>query len=58
MFRVGIGYDVHRLEEGYSLIIGGVRIPFEKGLKGHSDADVLVHAICDAILGALALGDI
>ncbi len=58
MFRVGIGYDVHRLEKGYSLIIGGVRIPFEKGLKGHSDADVLVHAICDAILGALALGDI
>ena len=58
MFRVGIGYDVHRLEEGYSLIIGGVKIPFEKGLKGHSDADVLVHAICDAILGALALGDI
>ena len=58
MFRVGIGYDVHRLEKGYSLIIGGVRIPFERGLKGHSDADVLVHAICDAILGALALGDI
>ena len=58
MFRVGIGYDVHRLEKGYSLIIGGVEIPFEKGLKGHSDADVLVHAICDAILGALALGDI
>ncbi|GAB6076528.1 2-C-methyl-D-erythritol 2,4-cyclodiphosphate synthase [Desulfurobacterium crinifex] len=58
MFRIGIGYDVHRLEEGYSLIIGGVKIPFEKGLKGHSDADVLVHAICDAILGALAFGDI
>jgi len=58
MFRVGIGYDVHRLEEGYKLIIGGVEIPFERGLKGHSDADVLVHAICDAILGALALGDI
>ncbi|MEO2069506.1 MAG: 2-C-methyl-D-erythritol 2,4-cyclodiphosphate synthase [Desulfurobacteriaceae bacterium] len=58
MFRVGIGYDVHRLEEGCKLIIGGVEIPFEKGLKGHSDADVLVHAICDAILGALALGDI
>ena len=58
MFRVGIGYDVHRLEKGYPLIIGGVEIPFEKGLKGHSDADVLVHAICDAILGALALGDI
>ncbi|ADY73216.1 2-C-methyl-D-erythritol 2,4-cyclodiphosphate synthase [Desulfurobacterium thermolithotrophum DSM 11699] len=58
MFRIGIGYDVHRLEEGYPLIIGGVKIPFEKGLKGHSDADVLVHAICDAILGAVALGDI
>jgi 2-C-methyl-D-erythritol 2,4-cyclodiphosphate synthase len=58
MFRVGIGYDVHRLEEGYKLIVGGVEIPFERGLKGHSDADVLVHAICDAILGALALGDI
>jgi len=58
MFRIGIGYDVHRLEEGYKLIIGGEKIPFEKGLKGHSDADVLVHAICDAILGALALGDI
>jgi len=58
MFRVGIGYDVHRLEEGCSLIIGGVEIPSEKGLKGHSDADVLVPAICDAILGALALGDI
>ena len=58
MLRVGIGYDVHRLEEGYKLILGGVEIPHEKGLKGHSDADVLVHAICDAILGALALGDI
>ena len=49
MLRVGIGYDVHRLEEGYKLILGGVEIPHEKGLKGHSDADVLVHAICDAI---------
>ena len=58
MFRVGIGYDVHALESGYNLIIGGVKIPHEKGLKGHSDADVLVHAICDALLGALSLGDI
>lgn len=58
MFRVGIGYDVHKLEEGRELIIGGVKIPFPKGLKGHSDADVLVHAVCDAILGALSLGDI
>ncbi len=58
MFRVGIGYDVHALEPGYDLVIGGVKIPHEKGLKGHSDADVLVHAICDALLGALSLGDI
>ncbi len=58
MFRVGIGYDVHALEPGYDLIIGGVKIPHEMGLKGHSDADVLVHAICDALLGALSLGDI
>lgn len=58
MFRVGIGYDVHALEPGYELTIGGVKIPHDKGLKGHSDADVLVHAICDAILGALSLGDI
>ena len=56
--RVGIGYDVHRLEEGRELILGGVRVPFELGLAGHSDADVLVHSICDALLGALALGDI
>lgn len=56
--RVGIGYDIHRLEEGRELILGGVRIPFELGLAGHSDADVLVHSICDALLGALALGDI
>lgn len=56
--RVGIGYDIHRLEEGRELIIGGVRIPFELGLDGHSDADVLIHSICDALLGALALGDI
>ena len=56
--RVGIGYDIHRLEEGRELILGGVRIPFELGLAGHSDADVLIHSICDALLGALALGDI
>lgn len=56
--RVGIGYDIHRLEEGRKLIIGGVHIPFELGLDGHSDADVLIHSICDALLGALALGDI
>ena len=56
--RVGQGYDVHRLVEGRKLILGGVRVPFEKGLLGHSDADVLCHAIADAILGALALGDI
>ena len=58
MFRVGIRYDVHRLVEHRKLILGGVEIPFEKGLLGHSDADVLTHAICDAILGALGLGDI
>lgn len=58
MIRVGVGFDVHRLEEGRRLVIGGVDIPFEKGLAGHSDADVLTHAICDAILGAAALGDI
>ena len=57
-FRIGHGYDVHRLCEGRDLIIGGVRIPYEKGLLGHSDADVLLHAIMDAVLGALALGDI
>ncbi|WP_213997215.1 MULTISPECIES: 2-C-methyl-D-erythritol 2,4-cyclodiphosphate synthase [Tepidanaerobacter] len=56
--RIGIGYDVHRLIEGRKLILGGVAIPFEKGLLGHSDADVLVHAINDALLGAAALGDI
>ncbi len=56
--RIGQGYDVHRLEEGRKLIIGGVDIPYEKGLLGHSDADVLVHAIMDALLGAAALGDI
>lgn len=56
--RIGIGYDVHKLTEGRKLIIGGTEIPYEKGLLGHSDADVLVHAIMDAILGAAALGDI
>ena len=56
--RIGQGYDVHRLAEGRDLILGGVRIPYEKGLDGHSDADVLVHAIMDAMLGAAALGDI
>lgn len=57
-FRIGHGYDVHRLVLGRSLTLGGVTIPYEKGLLGHSDADVLLHAICDALLGALALGDI
>ncbi len=56
--RVGTGYDVHRLQEGRKLILGGVEIPYEKGLLGHSDADVLLHAIMDALLGAAALGDI
>ena len=56
--RIGQGYDVHKLEEGRDLILGGVTIPYEKGLLGHSDADVLVHAIMDALLGAAALGDI
>lgn len=56
--RIGHGYDVHRLTEGRALILGGVRIPFEKGLLGHSDADVLAHAVADALLGAAALGDI
>lgn len=56
--RIGMGYDVHRLAEGRELILGGVRIPYEKGLLGHSDADVLLHAIMDALLGAAALGDI
>ena len=56
--RVGLGYDVHKLVEGRKLIIGGVNVPHEKGLLGHSDADVLIHAVMDSILGALALGDI
>ncbi len=58
MFRIGHGYDVHRLVEGRDLILGGVNIPFELGLDGHSDADVLVHAVMDSLLGAAALGDI
>lgn len=57
-FRIGTGYDVHRLTEGRKLILGGVDIPYEKGLLGHSDADVLIHAVIDALLGAAALGDI
>ena len=56
--RIGIGYDVHKLVEDRKLIIGGVHIPYDKGLLGHSDADVLIHAIMDAIIGALSLGDI
>ena len=56
--RVGMGYDVHKLTEGRDLILGGVKIPWEKGLLGHSDADVLIHAVMDALLGASALGDI
>lgn len=56
--RIGIGYDVHQLCEGRKLILGGVEIPFERGLLGHSDADVLIHAIMDAIIGAMGLGDI
>jgi 2-C-methyl-D-erythritol 2,4-cyclodiphosphate synthase len=56
--RIGMGYDVHRLVEGRKLVLGGVTIPFDKGLLGHSDADVLVHAVCDALLGAAGLGDI
>lgn len=56
--RIGMGYDVHRLVEGRDLIMGGMKIPYEKGLLGHSDADVLLHAVMDALLGAAALGDI
>ncbi len=56
--RIGIGYDIHKLAEGRKLFLGGVEIPFERGLIGHSDADVLLHAICDAILGACGGGDI
>lgn len=58
MYRIGHGFDIHRLVEGRKLILGGVEIPYEKGLLGHSDADALVHAIIDALFGALALGDI
>ncbi len=58
MERVGIGYDLHRLTEGRKLILGGVEIPYTKGLDGHSDGDVLTHAICDSLLGAVAQGDI
>ncbi|MBU2540632.1 MAG: 2-C-methyl-D-erythritol 2,4-cyclodiphosphate synthase [Candidatus Omnitrophica bacterium] len=56
--KIGFGYDIHPLREGRSLILGGIQIPFSKGLLGHSDADVLIHAVCDAILGALGKGDI
>lgn len=58
MFRIGHGYDVHKFAQNRKLILGGVDIPYEQGLLGHSDADVLVHAVCDAVLGAAALGDI
>jgi 2-C-methyl-D-erythritol 2,4-cyclodiphosphate synthase len=57
-FRIGIGYDVHRLENGRVFVLGGITLPFKRGPAGHSDGDVLIHAICDAMLGALALGDI
>ena len=57
-YKTGIGYDIHRLVAGRPLLLGGVEIPYEKGLLGHSDGDVLIHALCDALLGALALGDI
>ncbi|MBI2337284.1 MAG: 2-C-methyl-D-erythritol 2,4-cyclodiphosphate synthase [Deltaproteobacteria bacterium] len=58
MYRIGLGYDIHPLVPGRPLILGGVEIPFEKGLKGHSDADAVLHALCDALLGALNLGDL
>ncbi|HEY8367697.1 MAG TPA: 2-C-methyl-D-erythritol 2,4-cyclodiphosphate synthase [Thermodesulfobacteriota bacterium] len=58
MIRVGLGYDIHRLVEGRRLVLGGVEIPFERGLDGNSDADVLTHACCDALLGAVAAGDL
>ncbi|HYW95160.1 MAG TPA: 2-C-methyl-D-erythritol 2,4-cyclodiphosphate synthase, partial [Bacteroidales bacterium] len=57
-FRIGIGYDVHQFGDNLPLFLGGVKVDYHKGLVGHSDADVLLHAICDAMLGALALGDI
>lgn len=56
--RIGMGYDVHRLTDGRPLVLAGVTVPFEKGLQGHSDADVMTHAVCDALLGAAALGDL
>ena len=56
--RIGFGYDIHPLKEGRKLILGGVQVPFDRGLEGHSDADVLLHSICDALLGAAGLGDI
>jgi 2-C-methyl-D-erythritol 2,4-cyclodiphosphate synthase len=58
MMRIGFGYDVHRLKEGRRLILGGVHVPYDRGLEGHSDADALLHAVADALLGAAALGDI
>ncbi len=58
MIRIGLGYDIHRLVKGRKLFLGGLEIPYTKGLLGHSDADVLIHAICDALLGAVSLGDI
>ena len=57
-FRIGIGYDVHRLEKGRAFVLGGITLPYDKGPVGHSDGDVLIHAICDAMLGSLALGDV
>lgn len=57
-YRIGIGYDIHRLVRGRKLILGGIHIPFKKGLLAHSDGDVLIHAVCDALLGAAGLGDI
>ena len=58
MYKIGNGYDIHRLVEGRKLILGGIEIDYEKGLLGHSDADVLIHSMMDAMLGALSLGDI
>ena len=58
VFRIGIGYDIHRLSSGRDLLLGGIKIPYDKGCLGHSDGDALIHAIADALLGALALGDI
>jgi 2-C-methyl-D-erythritol 2,4-cyclodiphosphate synthase len=58
MIRIGFGYDAHRLVIGRALVLGGVKIPYELGLQGHSDADVLIHAVCDALLGAAGLGDL